>query len=335
VRRVSFFVLFAIALLPLIAASSANAACPPLPYIFTNGQTADATQVIGDLNAIQVCIGNNGSVNNGTAGQIGTYSATGSTISGAPLSNVVDASIGSTQGSVLYRSATNWVALPPGSSGQVLSSRGPGADPTWASGGLVSPFYPSLALAPPSASAFTLVQATGISATLGDMPSGRGTTMNITGSGTNSMSSMERAVLSQTSFTVTTCIYLASSLDSNWFVGIGVKDSTGKYESFGWRNTGSSGIFSEFLFSNINTVSSWSGLYGYFNPNGPIWLRLQLTGGNFVFSASFDGENWDTVQTVSATHYLGTTLSTVGVIVDNNSSHHFILDDLSWSQSTP
>lgn len=114
-----------------------------------------------------------------------------------------------------------------------------------------------------------------------------------------------------------------------------MKDSTGKYDSSGGRNSGSSGTYNEFTFSNINTVNSTTSIYGVFNPNGPIWLRLQLTGGNFVFSASFDGENWETVKTVSATHYLGTTLSTIGLIVDNNSSVHFILDDLSWSQTTP
>lgn len=334
-NRPTFFALFAIALSPLIAANSAKSACPTLPYTFTNGQTADAGDVVGDLNAIQLCIANNGSVNTGTAGQLATYSATGNAVSGASLSSFLDASIGSTQGSVLYRNAAGWVALGPGSAGQLLSSGGAGANPSWV-GGLVNPFYPYASLATPNASAFTLVQATGITSTLANMASGRGTVMNVTGGGSNSMASMEQAVLSQTSFTVTTNVYLASSLAGNWFVGIGVRDNTGKYDSFGWRNsTSSTGTFNEFTFSNINTVNTTTSLYGLFNPNGPVWLRLQLTGGNFVFSASFDGETWDTVQTVSATHYLGSTLSTVGLIVDNNSSRHFIVDTLSWQQSTP
>ena len=202
-----------------------------------------------------------------------------------------------------------------------------------ASAGSVSPYYTSLQ--PPSASAFSLVTATGITATLSDMPSGRGMTMNNTGSGTNTMSSMQQPVSSQSAFTVTTCVYLASSLTSNWFVGIGVSDSSGKYDSFGWRNSAGLGTFNEFLFSSISALPSATSLFGAFNPNGPIWLRLQLTTGNFIFSASFDGENWETIQTVSATHYLGATLSNVGIIVDNNSSHHMIIDDLSWSQTTP
>lgn len=41
--------------------------------------------------------------------------------------------VGTTQGSVLYRGASSWAALTPGTSGQVLSTNGAGADPTWAS----------------------------------------------------------------------------------------------------------------------------------------------------------------------------------------------------------
>jgi hypothetical protein len=38
---------------------------------------------------------------------------------------------GATQGSVLYRGAAGWAALPPGSSGQALTSGGAGANPGW------------------------------------------------------------------------------------------------------------------------------------------------------------------------------------------------------------
>lgn len=40
-------------------------------------------------------------------------------------------SIGSTQGDVLYRGASAWAALPPGTSGQVLTSGGASANPAW------------------------------------------------------------------------------------------------------------------------------------------------------------------------------------------------------------
>jgi hypothetical protein len=50
------------------------------------------------------------------------------------LSDVIDNCIASTQGDVLYRNASGWVALAPGTSGQFLSTGGAAANPSWASG---------------------------------------------------------------------------------------------------------------------------------------------------------------------------------------------------------
>lgn len=47
------------------------------------------------------------------------------------LTSIIDASIASTQGDVLYRNASTWVALPPGTAGQVLSTGGAAANPSW------------------------------------------------------------------------------------------------------------------------------------------------------------------------------------------------------------
>jgi len=52
------------------------------------------------------------------------------------LSTTLD-SISSTQGSILYRNATTWVALGPGTSGQFLSTNGAGANPSWAAVGSI------------------------------------------------------------------------------------------------------------------------------------------------------------------------------------------------------
>jgi len=59
--------------------------------------------------------------------------ATGSTASpsGTSLSSVIDTAFGSTQGQILYRGASSWAALNPGTAGQLLSSGGSGADPSW------------------------------------------------------------------------------------------------------------------------------------------------------------------------------------------------------------
>src|SRR6185312_13441182 len=58
--------------------------------------------------------------------------------SAAPIPNtptsVLD-TIGATQGDILYRNASNWTVLAPGSSGQILTSGGPSANPAWSAVG--------------------------------------------------------------------------------------------------------------------------------------------------------------------------------------------------------
>jgi hypothetical protein len=50
------------------------------------------------------------------------------------LTQVFDATAGNAQGSILYRSASAWTVLAPGTAGQVLATGGASANPSWASG---------------------------------------------------------------------------------------------------------------------------------------------------------------------------------------------------------
>lgn len=65
-----------------------------------------------------------------------TASGTGA-VSALSASDVLDM-IGSTRGQILYRGASTWGALGVGTAGQVLQSGGAGADPSWATGILVT-----------------------------------------------------------------------------------------------------------------------------------------------------------------------------------------------------
>jgi len=47
------------------------------------------------------------------------------------LSAILDSNIGSTQGEMLFRGSGGWVGLSPGTSGQLLQTKGAGADPSW------------------------------------------------------------------------------------------------------------------------------------------------------------------------------------------------------------
>lgn len=49
------------------------------------------------------------------------------------LTQVLDSVAGNTQGSILYRSASAWTVLAPGTNGQVLKTAGAGANPFWGS----------------------------------------------------------------------------------------------------------------------------------------------------------------------------------------------------------
>lgn len=55
--------------------------------------------------------------------------------SGGITSGAIDTLLGSTQGMIMYRNATTWVALSPGTNGYVLTSGGAAANPSWAAGG--------------------------------------------------------------------------------------------------------------------------------------------------------------------------------------------------------
>lgn len=57
---------------------------------------------------------------------------TGYPSAAASASDILDM-IGTTRGAVLYRGASDWAILPPGTVGQILTANGAGADPTWTS----------------------------------------------------------------------------------------------------------------------------------------------------------------------------------------------------------
>ncbi len=61
------------------------------------------------------------------------------------LTATIDAAIGSTQGTILYRGASVWSALGPGTSGQFLKTQGAAANPVWAAttGGAVAQAQPA------------------------------------------------------------------------------------------------------------------------------------------------------------------------------------------------
>lgn len=62
---------------------------------------------------------------------ISNISGSNATPSGNTLTNILDAIISSSRGTLLYRGSGGWLGLAPGTSGQVLRTGGVGADPSW------------------------------------------------------------------------------------------------------------------------------------------------------------------------------------------------------------
>jgi len=94
---------------------------------------------------------------------VANYSGSVAAPTGYSLSTILDDVFGTTQGTVLYRGASTWAALPPGTLGQFLQTQGASANPAWAS---ASPWilvtkttdqsFTSTTVAPDSALQFTL-----------------------------------------------------------------------------------------------------------------------------------------------------------------------------------
>lgn len=103
-------------------------------------QAEDVETVVNELIARQVIAG----IGLDGGGPLG---GPGDITIDANVQEILD-NISTTRGSVLYRGATDWAALAPGTAGQVLQTNGTGADPTWVTpsggGGSGRVKYPSL-----------------------------------------------------------------------------------------------------------------------------------------------------------------------------------------------
>lgn len=301
----------------LAVAGTASAQTCSLPNTLTNGTTADATQVMANFDALLNCANGNGSVGSGTSGQIGYYAATGNALSGESLSNLLDSVAGSTQGSILYRSASGWVALPPGANGYVLQSGGASGDPSWAppgggGGGIstivgagVSSSAATVALPgmpvitrPTLASLSWLSQE---SATATDNTNGPLVLQTTQSTSGNSLNALIKNVAGS-DWTVTVEYALGnhtggSSLD---LAGLIVYNSaSGRAYVCGINGSSSIGVWAYNSLTSLN--SGPASMTILLNP-GAIWTRAQYVSSTatLTFFYSTDGFTWQTIYSTSA-----------------------------------
>jgi len=102
-------------------------------YLASSTQTLTNKTISGSATGMTISNIGNASLTNSTITIAGTSTALGGSIT---ESTMLD-SISNTQGTILYRNDSAWVALSPGTSGQVLATQGAGANLRWidASGG--------------------------------------------------------------------------------------------------------------------------------------------------------------------------------------------------------
>lgn len=100
--------------------------------------TGDSSNRIPNTRFVTVAIGS-------AVASVGFPSIAATTVVGNPssatavatavtVSNLLDNTIGSAQGALLYRNAATWVVLAPGTNGQLLQTQGAAANPQWVGG---------------------------------------------------------------------------------------------------------------------------------------------------------------------------------------------------------
>jgi hypothetical protein len=328
-----------VAALASFSADTACAQCPSLPFTLTNGQVADATQVMADFDALATCLGANGTVAPGNAADLAKYGAT-TTVSGQSLSAYLDSIFGGLQGGILYRAATGWTALAPGPTGYVLQTSGPSADPSWApanggGGGIIGAIVAAgtssgastvaLPLVPlisrPALGALTWLNQS--SATATDNANGPLALRTTQVAGTN-INGLIKSIAGA-SWTVTMHYALGNhtGAPSTGTAGLIVYNSAnGRLYRLG-LNTASGGAINLEAFNSVTSFNSTPGSKVILLTPDSVWSRAQFVSGTntLTFSYSIDGFTWETVYSVAASAFLGVpTAYGIAVEAGNNVS---------------
>lgn len=280
-----------IALASAIWSGTAHAECPPLPNTISNGQPADASKVMGDLNHLRDCL-------NGDAGTISTPSVTIESPAGPAVT---------INAPVVTSSYALSLPAGPGTAGQVLTSMGAGQQLVWAgsTGGGAAPVdgYP---VSRPAVSSLSWLNQG--NAVVTDHFNGP---LSISIPSHTSYNLRGLQVSAPSGIFTTTAKLDCSVLATNSICGIHIVDSTGKIMMFGVANSGltvATASNATSSFSNLKTV----GIHAV-----PKWFRITRNNVNWIFLTSTNGADWVSIYETPLGYNIGATIASTGVIGTN------------------
>lgn len=274
------------------AVGGAQAQCA-LPYGFANGQTADATQVMANFNALAACLSPGGSTNSVQ------YNTGGGVLGGlGPLTNG-QLAIGSTGAAPQAQTLTAGTGI------SVTNSAG-GVTIAGSGGVGLNGLYRQVMSATPTASS------TGLSTWLNQgsstvADSSTGIEIVSPSSGVSVSISGRYKTTPSTPYTVTALV-AATRVSNNYSgIGIGWFDGTTKLHTIHYVLNNGGAPFIQVnkwtgynSFSGVDLTSSFNGF------SQPIWLQIKDDGTNVSFGFSQDGANFLTLFSVAkSSGYLG------------------------------
>ena len=240
-----------------------------------------------------------------------------------PLAEITSAQldlISTVQGSILYRNATAWVALPPGTSGHFLKTLGAAANPLWAATAASGdPFFD-----PPLASEFPTSVIDGAATTEDEFTDVTNQGLSFVGTFGAANRSVKRLKTAPSDpFTFTARFNYGWSIDNQTFlVGLVLRESaSGRMEFFGPTTAGSAGQHEIRLYRYTNTtqdatVSNSQELSSGF---AHLYLRVAVSGGVISYSWSADGRTFHVVTASTVAAHL-VTLNQIGFVLLSNSA---------------
>ncbi|WP_257556395.1 hypothetical protein [Sphingobium sp. CFD-2] len=273
---------------------------------------------------------------------VGNSTGSSAVPTASTLSALIDQAIGSTQGQILYRGASAWSALSPGTSGQVLTTGGVGANPSWAASGGSS--SEASFTAPPTASNWTQQNFDATKTHLADFSSpvtGVRIYEDIYAYGNSNILRAALRPIAGTHWQVTARLRRHTRVTSYMAWGLVVRDSASSKSvilGFDWEAGGVGGV----RMTNDTTYSAFISFGGNQIPYpSDIWMRLKYDGTDCNMYHSYDGVYWTRTASYAGTAlwgFLTNAATHVGFGYNANNSGGTDLgqevDLLSWSEQS-